>query len=92
MRAGTHWIVRNSLVENADLGKIASESGLSISFFYAKYAQSTWISSWREFLITLQRILSVRAPSKDTALLLLVLFSAISLYIFYASFSYIWTS
>ncbi len=77
--AGTHWIVRDSLVEDADLGKIASESGLSISFFYAKYAQSTWISGWRESLITLQRILSVRAPSRATALLLLVLFSAVSL-------------
>jgi len=77
---GTHWIVRNSLVEDADLGKIASESGLSVSFFYAKYAQSTWVSSWRESLITLQRILSVRAPSKATALLLLMLFSAVSLF------------
>ncbi len=59
---GTHESVRSSPVEDAELGRRAAEKGMNVAFFSGRIAESSWISSWKEGMLTLTRIMSARAP------------------------------
>ncbi len=81
---GTHSAVRSSLVEDASLGRLAGEKGLKISFFKGKFAESLWISKWKEALDTLTRITRARAPRPIYAYFLLAAFTFVTLLIYIA--------
>lgn len=72
-RAGTHWSVRSSPVEDAELGRRAAYMGMKISFFRGRVAQSYWINSWHEGLPTLTRIMMARAPRLRHAVLVFLI-------------------
>lgn len=55
-RAGTHAVVSSSLVEDAELARIALRKGLRISFFLGSIAESSWVESWWEAHWTFRRI------------------------------------
>ncbi len=80
---GTHESVRNSPVEDAELGRRAAERGMKITFFQGRIAESSWITSWREGMITLTRVLAARAPEPLSALLaaLLLVYVALMAYL-----------
>ncbi len=61
-RVGTHESVKSSPVEDAELGRRAAEEGMKVAFFKGRIAESSWISSWKEGILTLMRIVSTRAP------------------------------
>ncbi|HDI73640.1 MAG TPA: glycosyltransferase family 2 protein [Candidatus Korarchaeota archaeon] len=75
---GTHKAVKESLVEDASLGRLASHMGLRITFFKGKFAESKWISKWGEAVNTLARIFKAGAPRSIYAYLLMGIFTYIS--------------
>ncbi len=79
---GTHESVKDSPVEDAELGREAVEKGMRIAFFTGEIAESSWISSWHEGLLTLTRILTARAPRPLSALLV----ASILIYVSLASY------
>jgi glycosyltransferase involved in cell wall biosynthesis len=72
---GTHEAVRSSLVEDADLARLAVAKGLRISFFMGRVVESSWIRSWREGYETIKRIGFAAMPSKLISILIFLALS-----------------
>ncbi len=79
---GTHESVKDSPVEDAELGRRAAGKGMKIAFFTGEIAESSWISSWHEGLLTLTRIMTARAPRPLSALLV----ASVLIYVALASY------
>ncbi len=80
---GTHRSVRDSPVEDAELGRRAAELGVGTSFFLGRIAESSWISSWSEGYSTLRRILSARTPDFKRSLVIssVLVYASIMVYL-----------
>jgi len=72
---GTHEAVKGSLVEDADLARLAVTKGLRVSFFMGGIVESSWIRSWREGYETIKRIGSAAMVSKLISILIFLALS-----------------
>lgn len=82
-RVGTHASVRSSLVEDAELARLAVKMGMRISFFLGEIAESHWIDSWKEAYETIKRISIAAKISRSTSLLAfsLLTYAALTIYL-----------
>lgn len=76
---GTHASVRRSLVEDAELARLAVRMGMRVSFFLGGVAESRWMDSWSEAYGAIKRISLGACVGRNASLaaLLLLTYTAI---------------
>ncbi|MEM3446916.1 MAG: glycosyltransferase family 2 protein [Candidatus Korarchaeum sp.] len=79
---GTHASVKSSLVEDADLARLALKMGMKVSFFLGGIAESCWVNSWKEAYWAIKRISLGASAGRHVSFLAFLLLTYASLTIY----------